>query len=121
MTTIKSYTNIEQSKKLAEILPVESADLCWVTDEIEPLWGVVKSEPDDDFDVIPCWSLAALLDVMPLEVETHKQTDGHKMCYYVESYMKRTGKEIHLSTERYEILVDACVEMIIKIHGQKLL
>jgi hypothetical protein len=27
MATIKSYTDIEQSKKLAEILPIESADM----------------------------------------------------------------------------------------------
>lgn len=29
MSTIKSYTDIEQSKKLAMILPIESADMCW--------------------------------------------------------------------------------------------
>ena len=29
MTTIKSYTDISQSKKLAEILPLESADMYW--------------------------------------------------------------------------------------------
>ena len=27
MATIKSYTDIEQSKKLAEMLPLESADM----------------------------------------------------------------------------------------------
>ena len=27
MATIKSYTSLEQSKKLAEILPIESADM----------------------------------------------------------------------------------------------
>ena len=27
MTTIKSYTDISQSKKLVEILPIESADM----------------------------------------------------------------------------------------------
>ena len=27
MTTIKSYTDLQQSKKLAEILPLESADM----------------------------------------------------------------------------------------------
>lgn len=27
MATIKAYTDLEQSKKLAEILPVESADM----------------------------------------------------------------------------------------------
>ena len=26
---MKSYTDLEQSKKLAEILPPESADMCW--------------------------------------------------------------------------------------------
>ena len=29
MATIKSYTDIFQSKKLAEILPLESADMWW--------------------------------------------------------------------------------------------
>jgi len=29
MTTIKSYTDIEQSRKLAEFLPLESADGFW--------------------------------------------------------------------------------------------
>ena len=29
MATSKSYTNIEQSRKLAEILPLESADMKW--------------------------------------------------------------------------------------------
>jgi hypothetical protein len=29
MTTIKSYTDLEQSKKLAEVLPIDSADMYW--------------------------------------------------------------------------------------------
>ena len=29
MATIKSYTDIEQSRKLAKILPLESADMYW--------------------------------------------------------------------------------------------
>ena len=29
MATIKSYTDIEQSRKLAEILPIESSDMYW--------------------------------------------------------------------------------------------
>ena len=29
MATIKSFTSLEQSKKLAEILPLESADMYW--------------------------------------------------------------------------------------------
>ena len=30
MAVIKSYTDIEQSHKLAEILPIESADKHWI-------------------------------------------------------------------------------------------
>jgi hypothetical protein len=117
----KAYTDIEQSKKLAEFLPIESADMGWYYScnpqaARNQMWVGTKPENAD----IPCWSLAALIDVLPL-VETHKQTDGHKIYYYVDLYMKRKGKEIYLSTERHESLVDACYEMIIKLNELKLL
>ena len=47
---MKSYTDLNQSKKLAEILPIESADMCFNDNE-------------------PCWSLAALLDILPETIE----------------------------------------------------
>ena len=65
MATIKSYTDIEQSKKLAEILPLESSDGYWdfqidgyklIADEL----GYYKNDSE-----IPCWSLAALLKLIP--------------------------------------------------------
>lgn len=85
MATIKSYTDIEQSKKLAEILPIESADMAWCnnsikgvnyTDEYSVNLYTVK-EMQECFDealngwdkywkLIPCWSLAALLDLYPM-------------------------------------------------------
>ena len=130
---MKSYTDISQSKKLAEILPLESADMWWlyVTSQGKHI-AMMYEEPDPHYlarmesygikdAAIRCWSLAALLDVLPLEIETHKQTDGYKTYYYVELYMKRMGKEIYLSTERHENLVDACVEMIEKLHELKML
>ena len=121
---MKAYADLEQSRQLAEILPPESADMYYhnridISNNfplpIEWKHGKLLSQE------IPCWSLAALLGVLPLEIETHKQTDGYKIYYYVESYMKRMGKEIYLSTERHENLVDACVAMILKLHEQKLL
>lgn len=119
---MKSYTDLEQSKKLAEILSIESADMCYPKDAFEYHYA---KEPVCHYSGIglahPCWSLAALIDVLPLEVEAHKQTDGHKIYYYVESYMKRNGKEIYQSTERHENLIDACYEMILKLHKQNLL
>ena len=74
MATIKSYTDIEQSKILAEILPIKSADMCYVIDYAESnIYGTdhFKLEVDtygleaQKRDNIPCWSLAALLDVLP--------------------------------------------------------
>ena len=64
---MKSYTNIEQSKKLAEFLPIESADMCYIQDllaggkygdykpyigDLIPAYGQGK---------IRCWSLAGCM------------------------------------------------------------
>lgn len=121
---MKSYTDLEQSKKLAEILSLESADMHWQyieEDNGQLQWFCFpKDFSINQHNKVSAWSLAALLDVIPLEVETHKQTDGHKIYYYVESYMKRNGKEIYQSTERHENLIDACYEMIIRLNKLKL-
>ena len=62
---MKSFTNIEQSKKLAEILPLESADnyYSWHDER----YYVVNKDcpyPYSLKEKIPCWSLAALLEYM---------------------------------------------------------
>jgi hypothetical protein len=76
MTTIKSYTDLQQSRKLAEILPLESADQTWARLTIV---GANLNVPEElqyihDGDIpfqyysgigTPCWSLAALLNVIP--------------------------------------------------------
>ena len=66
MTTIKSFSDLNQSRKLAEILPLDSADMCW--------YLATKGNPKamfnegyneyGDFE-LPCWSLSALLGVLP--------------------------------------------------------
>lgn len=72
---MKGYTTIEQSKKLAEFgLNPETADMCYFIDYKESnkfginkysvqidTYGFLVHEPDN----IPCWSLAALLELMP--------------------------------------------------------
>ncbi len=115
---MKSYTDLERSKKLAEILPLESADMYYLCgDEGDPQFGTGfyeeledgfsdgKSRPAD----VPCWSLAALLDV--LSSSTLDSSNDH---YYRLHCMERF-------TEWYDNPVDACYEMIIKLHEQKLL
>ena len=126
---MKSYTNLEQSQKLAEILPVESADMFLALNGTQPVMSkyIDNGFVTADNTAIPCWSLAALIDALPLGTDIHNITDGHKIYYYVEIYTKeismklrRMNKaEICLSSERHENLVDACVEMIMKLYKEK--
>lgn len=128
---MKSYADLEQSKRLAEILPLESADMFLAFNGTQP---VMSKYIDDGFvpadnTAIPCWSLAALIGALPLGLEIHNITDGHKMYYYVEMYSKEIVRrlrrmnraEMCLSTERHENLVDACVEMIFTLKERNLL
>lgn len=137
---MKSYTNLEQSKELVEILPKESADQTWeriaiaganlgIPEEMEYCHNGNIPYILNSRIGIPCWSLAALIEVLPLGIDIHNITDGHKIYYYVEIYtkeiymkLKRMNKpEICLFTERHENLVDACVEMIVKLKERNLL
>ena len=119
---MKSYTNLEQSKTLAEILPIESADMYYfldptpagniyhiVTPQID--FGVKTREPEYDEGDIPAWSLAALLDVLPKGKVLID--DVHSNKYKVIGY--------NLDTDYYDEPLDACVAMIEKLHEQKLL
>lgn len=121
MATIKSFTSLEQSRKLAEILPLESADMYypWYIeddgDTIEsghrittPNIGNFTTHRVNKM-ILPCWSLAALLSVLPSA--TLDSSNDH---YYRLGCMERF-------TEWHDNLVDACYEMIIKLHELNLL
>lgn len=105
MAKIKSHTDLSQSKKLAEILPHESADMWFVN-------GIViardsANDPDDIKSVFPCWSLAALLGVLP-DYTLQDNPDG---TVFVVS-----EKEKPIMSDDYDNPVDACYEMILKLH-----
>lgn len=115
MATIKSYTDIEQAKKLAEILPLESADMYYIKDSLEnyycpiPLIGKYSAIHDQ----IPCWSLAALLNALLYALPSatlDSSSDHHFRIHCMER-----------DTEWYDNAVDACVEMILKLNNLKLL
>ena len=115
MATIKSYTDIEQSKVLAEILPLDSADYFYkyCIGHYNSIYYRLEMYPynkggNKNHD-IPCWSLAALLDILPLEVSFNKQTDGVDTYYYIASCDARYC-DVH--SHRHINVVDACYEMV---------
>ena len=116
---MKSYTDIEQSKKLAEILPLESADM-WFANGIYLM--KTSEEPKNIKGVFPCWSLAALLDVLPSVITRN----GKRMFLTLEKagaynlYYKSPDRLDEL-WETKEEPIDACVSMIEDIYEQKLL
>ena len=78
---MKSYTDLEQSKKLAEILPLESADMhysTWVISNgefiVSPNYGNTIEDLQEDYgnQIIPCWSLAALQDIIKINYKLEK-------------------------------------------------
>ena len=65
MATIKSFTSLEQSKVLAEILPLESADMVYtITNGYHTPFIRVETVQEMDKDDVCAWSLSALLDVI---------------------------------------------------------
>lgn len=107
---MKAFTNLEQSKKLAKILPIESVDMFFADGERPAIWNNKDAGLDDED--IPCWSLAALLGVVS-EVSLNSFKDGNWNVM-----VKRNGKIIYSDTDNP---VDAVVELIMKLHEQKLL
>ena len=115
---MKSYTDLEQSKRLAEILPLESADMHYATWTIldnefivSPNQGSTIESLQEDYgnQIIPCWSLVALLDILPSS--TLDSSNGH---YYRLHCVERF-------TEWYNNPIDATFEMVLKLHEQNIL
>ena len=127
---MKSFTDIEQSKKLAEILPIESADMYYhnrvdIPDNF-PLPIEWKHSNKLLSQEIPCWSLAALLEQLDDEITDEDGNDYHltivkKSLQYQLYYHDLWGQVEDIETDYYDDLIDACYEMILKLHEQNLI
>ena len=137
MATIKSFTDLEQSKRLAGILPPESADLCYEFDFDLAFNTKWKSTPiiiekSNHFDLysqdIPCWSQAALYNMLPVVIGNlleknalRLRMDKGETDFNVWYDNLDTGSAV----EGLDIVesnpVDAYYKMIVKLHEQKLL
>lgn len=130
---MKSYTDIEQSKQLAEILPIESADMYWFNRHIDLTEAkyevfVIKSYAVtfDNNEIIPCWSLAALLNVLESEIdgdegETYQLNIEKDGTWWDVWYKEKYDEANPIETASSEDLVDVCYKMILTLHEQKLL
>jgi hypothetical protein len=128
MATIKSYSDLQQSEKLAEILPYESADMKWFfwKEEIDapkpPTFGYSKTAAESykntEAVYLPCWSLSALLGVLPFPV-LYMEMLGEMILWSCESHLMETDEVVKI--EHYNNPVDACVEMIERLHELKML
>jgi hypothetical protein len=141
---MKSFTDIEQSKKLAEILPIESADMYYQyvlpkSDKIR--YNPILGNPIDALEwynkgythfgkspltlneyCIPCWSFAALIEQLPNDLVINGchavlWIGKKQVCYY--SRDDDTSVFEYLS--KGDNLLDAVVEMIIKLKEDNLI
>lgn len=114
------FTTIEQSKVLSEFLPTETANMvyCYTKEGdklISPIPIHLTRTPTNTFKYLYCWSLSALLRII-------RKTTGYTIYGVNNVYMScELGDFKKIETEVYDNEVDTCVEMILKLHEQKLL
>ena len=126
MATIKSYTDLSQSKVLAEILSPESADMCYLSEEsLFPKVnynGMVffNSEEEKPSTIIPCWSLASLLELLPKRLEIIDNVYKLSVYLYGLYYWNINNGNLCFESKDKDNLVDACYEAIVFLHEQKL-
>lgn len=113
---IKQYTDINQSKKLAEILPLDSADMARCGGENVIMTDYISAKKKfsvcGELTITPCWSLAALIEALP-------KIDGLKPLIDLEgNSIMYSGLYIDVSADN---LIDSCVEMIVKLKELNLL
>lgn len=121
---MKSYTDIEQSRKLARILPPVSADMVYTP------YGFITPIPISDEvnkkDTAPCWSLMALLEVLNSKIYSD---DGDEYTLYIYkesdkyslSYINEYDSSKDIEPGMYDVFVDCCYDMIIRLHELNLI
>ena len=117
------WTSIEQGKLLEEILPEKSRDM-YVEKGLLSMWKYEACLSDDYFSfkranlgkdkIVPAWSLVGLLEGLP------KIINGESLFIEASAALWHVGyRNIYIA--RNEDLVDACVELIEKLHKEGLL
>ena len=129
---MKAFTDLEQSKKLAEFLPIESADMYYFLDPT-PAGNIyhltvkrvdfgIKNLPQYGEGDIPCWSLVALLSIIrnyctrfELTLRANKK---YNLFAMTDNFVYRSFSEY---PDGIDNPIDACYKMILKLHELNLL
>lgn len=133
---MKSYADLEQSKKLAEILPLESADNVIVSigdrEGVKTItmpketFNILMTPFTDIRNVTPCWSLAVLLNIIPQEIFNGEYiiniTEGcdNRWALTYDHFENRNHSYYSLSIGA-DNLIDACYELILKLNKLNML
>lgn len=129
---MKAYTDLEQSKKLAEILPLESADMWWLYVTAQGKYiAMMYEEPNPHYLIrmesygikdaaIRCWSLAALLEVLPPRIHDICTLEFGRIYTKKDWYVAYNNAGINYYFVNSN-LIDACFEMIVKLKEKDLI
>lgn len=120
---MKAYTDLEQAKTLAEILPLKSADMrfCFshtLSGRIIGHYPMIGREPS--LGTIPCWSLAALVKCLS-KIKPQVYTpilfpsEGKWILQFAEY---GHGNVCEVSCDNP---IDSCYKIILKLHELKML
>ena len=136
---MKAYTDINQSKKLAEILPLDSADIILILKENSELtsYPIIRNYSEfynhlRKFGLeeklikhmyIPAWSLAALFNIIPKKIKDFNvlRIDISENDFAIWYDEIGYGVNTELPDITMESAIDACYEMILKLHELKML
>ena len=140
MAAIKSFTSLEQSKVLAKILPIESADSHYVRKVTdfrgnpvdgkwsEPRYGNTNSkyahyvvQNFSSYEKLPAWSLAALLEHLR-KIDFFPDIIDSVDCVLMDiSFADNEDGKIQCLRVEGKTILDTCYGMILKLHEQNLL
>ena len=123
MAAIKSFTDLQQSRKLAEILPIESADMYYTAGlnvngkHYYKTPYIMERKEDLNEYTFPCWSLASLLEVLPYPQLSKDKLGSGKVGWMVSVY----PNDCRYDSCWHDNPVDACVELIGKLNELNLI
>ena len=124
----KNYTSVEQSQKLIKLgIDKTTSDMHYDKHPLENYYSPIPiiGKYSEIHDELPCWSLATLLNVLPVSCDDGQHClalinhNPNEKTEWLCAYEDDKG---NLMMECYaDNQIDACYEMILKLHNLKML